>query len=63
MPLIQITMLAGRTAQEKKALLEAVTAAAHESIGARVESIRVWIVETQPDGFMAGGTLAAEKNR
>jgi 4-oxalocrotonate tautomerase len=62
MPLIQIMLLAGRDAEQKKALLSAVTAAAHESIGAPVESIRVWIVETQPDGFMTGGVLAADRN-
>jgi 4-oxalocrotonate tautomerase len=63
MPFIQITMLAGRSPQEKKALLETITAAARDSIGAPVESIRVWIVETQPDGFMAGGILAADRDK
>jgi 4-oxalocrotonate tautomerase len=61
MPLIQITMLTGRTAQQKRDLLDAVTAAVRDSIGVRQEAIRAWIVETPPDAFMAGGVLAADK--
>ena len=57
MPLVQINMLTGRTAEQKKALLEAVTAAVHDSIGAPVESIRVWIHEMPYDSYMAGGQL------
>ena len=57
MPLVQINMLAGRTPEQKRALMEAVTAAVHDSIGAPVPSIRVWIQELGPDSYMAGGEL------
>lgn len=57
MPLVQINLLAGRTPEQKKALLEAVTAAVHDSIGAPVESVRVWIHELPRDSYMAGGEM------
>jgi 4-oxalocrotonate tautomerase len=61
MPFIQITMLAGRTPQQKRDVLDAVTTAVRDSIGVRQEAIRVWIVETPPDALMAGGVLAADR--
>lgn len=63
MPLIEIHLLEGRTDEQKKVLLSAVTDAVHESIGAPVETIRVWIQEMSPRAFMAAGVLAADKNK
>jgi 4-oxalocrotonate tautomerase len=61
MPLIEIHLLEGRTDDQKKALLAAVTEAVHESIGAPLETIRVWIQEMSPRAFMAAGVLAADR--
>ena len=61
MPLIQVSMMKGRTDEEKRALLQAITDAVHGSIGAPMESIRVWIQEIAPTEFMAGGELAADR--
>lgn len=61
MPLIQINMMEGRTTEQKTALLRAVTDAVHESIGAPIPSIRVWINELAPDGFISGGEMAYER--
>lgn len=61
MPLIQVTMLEGRSPEQKRALLDALTDAAHESIDAPREAIRVWLTEVKPDAFMAGGVLAADR--
>jgi len=63
MPLIEIHMLEGRTDEQKKALLTAVTRAVQESIGAPVESIRVWVQEFSPKEYMAAGVLAADKKK
>lgn len=63
MPLVEIHLLEGRTDDQKKALLAAVTAAVHESIGAPLESIRVWVQEFSPREFMAAGVLAADRNK
>ncbi len=61
MPLIQVNMAAGRTDEQKKALLSAITQAVHESIGAPIPSIRVWINEFAPTEFMAAGELMADR--
>ena len=60
MPLIQINMLEGRTADQKKALLAAVTEAVHTSIGAPLASIRVWVNEFDAEGYMAEGVWQPE---
>jgi 4-oxalocrotonate tautomerase len=54
-------MLEGRSEEQKKALLEAITRAVHESIGAPLPSIRVWIQEFSPKEFMVAGELAKIK--
>lgn len=61
MPLIQINLAEGRTDEEKRALLAAVTEAAHTSIGAPKASIRVWIHEFRETEFMAAGELLADR--
>jgi 4-oxalocrotonate tautomerase len=61
MPLINVHLAAGRTDEQKKALMEALTKAAQDSIGAPLPSIRVWITEMQPTEFMAGGVLLADR--
>ena len=63
MPLVEIHLLEGRTDDQKKALLAAVTAAVHDSIGAPLESIRVWVQEFAPTEYMAAGVLAADRER
>jgi len=63
MPLIEIHLLEGRTDEQKKALLTSVTRAVHESIGAPIESIRVWIQEFSPKEYMAAGVLAADRKK
>jgi 4-oxalocrotonate tautomerase len=61
MPLVQVFLASGRTDEQKKALLEAITDAVHSSIGAPVESVRVWITEVPPTEWMAGGVLLADR--
>jgi len=63
MPLVEIHLLEGRTGEQKKALLTAVTAAVHDSIGAPLESIRVWVQEFSPKEYMIAGVLAADRHK
>jgi 4-oxalocrotonate tautomerase len=63
MPLVEIHLIEGRTDEQKKALLSAVTAAVHDSIGAPLESIRVWVQEFSPREYMIAGILAADRKR
>jgi 4-oxalocrotonate tautomerase len=61
MPLVQVHLAAGRTKEQKTALLTALTDAVHSSIGAPMDSIRVWLNEVDPTEFMAGGVLIADR--
>lgn len=61
MPLIQVTMIEGRTADQKRALLTAITRAVHESIDVPIESIRAWVTDVPSEQFMSAGTLAADR--
>lgn len=63
MPLIEIHLIEGRSDEQKKVLLTAITQAVHDSIGAPLESIRVWIQEMPPKEFMAAGVLAADRKK
>jgi 4-oxalocrotonate tautomerase len=60
MPLIQVTLARGRTPEQLKALGEALTRAAEESIGAKPESVRVVVNECEPEHWFVGGESLAE---
>ncbi len=62
MPLIQINLAEGRTDDEKRALLSAVTQAAVNAIGVAQSSVRVWIQEVPATDFMVGGVLLADRS-
>ena len=61
MPLVQIHLAEGRTPEQKRALLEGITRAVQDSVGAPLSSIRVWINEFSPDDYMAAGELLTDK--
>ena len=62
MPLINVHMAAGRTAEQKRALMAAITKAAVDTLDAPLASVRVWIDEFEPEEFMAAGETLAERN-
>lgn len=61
MPLVNVTMARGRTAEQKGAMLRAIADAIHDSIGAPRESIRVWVTEVENTDFLAGTEILADK--
>ena len=61
MPLIHVSMAEGRTDDQKRALMAAITQAATETLGAPLPSVRVWITEFAATEFMAGGETMAER--
>lgn len=63
MPLIQVNMLEGRTPEQKKALLGAITQAVHDTLGSPLPSIRVWIHEFSHADYMIAGVMASERDR
>jgi 4-oxalocrotonate tautomerase len=63
MPLVEIHLLEGRTKEQKKALLQSVTEAVHNSIGAPLSSIRVWLQEFPEDEYMVAGELFSKPKK
>ncbi|MCL6562445.1 MAG: 4-oxalocrotonate tautomerase family protein [Firmicutes bacterium] len=61
MPLAQIHILEGRTEEQKKRLVEEVTAAISRSLGAAPESIRVLLYELPKTHWAVGGVSMAEQ--
>ncbi len=61
MPLVNVHMAAGRTPEQKRALMTAITDAVEEHLGAPRDSVRVWITEMDPTDYMAAGELLADK--
>jgi 4-oxalocrotonate tautomerase len=60
-PLVNVNMAAGRTDEQKRAFMAAITQAAQDTLGAPLASIRVWITEFEPTEFMAAGETMAER--
>jgi 4-oxalocrotonate tautomerase len=62
-PLIEVHLLEGRTDEQKKTLLAAITKAVQEAIGSPLETIRVWIEEFTPKDYMAAGVWYGDKKK
>ena len=60
MPLVEITMIEGRTSAQKKALITALTDAVEQSISAPRPAIRVAIRELPAEHWAIGGVSIAE---
>jgi len=63
MPLVQITMLAGRTTEQKRRLAERITDVIVEDAGARREAVVVAFHEVSKESYASGGVLIADKGK
>jgi 4-oxalocrotonate tautomerase len=63
MPLVQITMLAGRTADQKRKLATRITDAMVEEAGAKREAVVVTFLEVERESYASGGVLMADKGK
>jgi 4-oxalocrotonate tautomerase len=63
MPLVQITMLTGRTADQKRKLAQRITDALVEEAGAKREAIVVTFHELSKESYASGGVLMADKGK
>ena len=61
MPLVQITMLTGRTADQKRKLAQRITDTMVEDAGARREAVVVVFHEVSKESYASGGVLMADK--
>jgi len=55
MPFVEITLIAGRTKDQKNALMKALTDAVETTVGAPRENIRVVIREVPAEHWAVGG--------
>ena len=55
MPFVQVTMVRGRTVEQKHALIAAVSSAVADSLDTPVDRVRVAIYEVSPDEWGIGG--------
>jgi len=63
MPMVQITMLSGRTADQKRKIAKRITEALIEEAGARREAIIVAFHEVSKESYASGGELMSDKNK
>ena len=61
MPLVQITMLSGRSADQKRKLAKRITDAMVEEAGARREAVIVTFHEVSKESYASGGELIIDK--
>jgi 4-oxalocrotonate tautomerase len=63
MPLVQVTMLEGRTADQKRKLAQRITDVMVEEAGARREAVVVAFHEVSKESYASGGVLMADKGK
>ena len=63
MPLVQITMLEGRTADQKRKIAKRITDVMVEEGGARREAIVVAFHEVSKESYASGGELMSDKGK
>ena len=63
MPLVQITMLTGRTTEQKRKLAQRITDVVVEEAGARREAVVVAFHEVSKENYASGGLLIADKGK
>jgi 4-oxalocrotonate tautomerase len=61
MPYVTVKMLEGRTDEQKRALVEKVTAAVSETTGAPAEKIAVFIDEMSKSNYALGGKRLSDQ--
>jgi 4-oxalocrotonate tautomerase len=63
MPFAQIYMIEGRTDDQKRAVIERVTQALQDAVGAPKENIRVWIHDVPKQNWGIAGVSAEDLGR
>lgn len=61
MPLVQVSIVEGRSAEQKADLARRLTQAVVEALGAPIDSVRVLLTELSADDWYAGGRSIRER--
>ncbi len=63
MPLIQVTLLEGRTPEQKRKIVERITTTMVEEIGTKREAVTVTFVDVPPTNYATGGVLVLDRGK
>ena len=63
MPFAQIYMIEGRTEEQKRAVIEKVSAALVEATGTPITNVRVWIQDVPKENWGIAGVSAKDLGR
>lgn len=63
MPFAHIFMIEGRTEEQKRAVIEKVSAALVEATGAPIANVRVWIQDVPKENWGIAGVSAKDLGR
>lgn len=63
MPLVQVYLMEGRSEDQRRAVIEKVTDALCEAVGAPREAVRVLIMDVAKDSWGIGGRSAKDLGR
>jgi len=61
MPTIRVEMFEGRTPEQKKNLVKAITQAVVDTLGSKPDSVDIILVDIRKDQWATGGELWSEK--
>lgn len=61
MPTINVQLFAGRSGEQKRAFVEAITEATCKSLGCKPEAVDVIIQEVQKENWATGGKLWSDQ--
>ena len=61
MPVINVKLIEGRTVEQKRAMVKAVTRAVSESLGGAEAAIWISIEDMKPENFAQGGELRLDR--
>ena len=61
MPLIQVTMLEGRSPEQKRKMVDRITTAVVEELGTKREAVTITIVDVPPSNYASGGVLVLDR--
>ena len=61
MPIVQIQLLEGRSVEQKKEIIQGVTAAIVQTAQVPMDNVRVILIEVPPNHWGTGGKTKAEQ--
>jgi len=63
MPTIRVDLFEGRTPEQKKNFVQALTQACVDTLGSKPESVDVLLFDVSPSNWATGGELWSEKKK